>query len=529
MKVRPIFRHARRTLRLAALLLALLLALPLAACMPRRAPQKSGRATPTAIVPAPAPTPMLKAGPLSPDELSEYRILVTLDPETMTLSCQQMVRYIFQGDAPTGELVFHIYPNAFQNEDTAPFEKGMMWQAYPNGFSPGGLTVEEVSVNQHPADFSVGGEDGTLLSIPLASPISKGDSRIIEMVYTVLLPESHGRFGYGSHTINACNWYPIAAVFEHGDWRRDPYGANADPSYSDMADYQVIIDAPDGYVVASSGTLNKQSGGNGRTIWTAEAPSVRDFTFFASQGFQTATRITQNGVTVTSYHWAQDGGKRALDTAVYALDYFSRVYGPYPYPTFRVVQSDFFIGGMEYPNIVQISANLYSPGREEVLELVVAHEVAHQWWYHLVGSDSFNQPWLDEALTDYSAYLYFGERYGEDVGERVYNRYAAGKYLARAGRWMDSGERINLPAADYASLTVYDALVYGKGSMMMHALRKELGDDAFFAALSQYFYDNRFTNATPRDLLDALKKATGKDYTDWLDAWLSGRAVISGT
>lgn len=513
----------RAAARLAALLLALLL-LPLSACAPRQTRKDGPR--PTAMAPAPAPTPMAQSGPLSPDKLSEYRIFVTLDTQTMTLQCQQLVNYIFTGDTPTNELVFRLYPNAYKNEALAPFEQGMMWQAYPNGFSSGELILDEINIDQHPADYTVGGVDDTVLSLTLGAPLTKGDSLVVEMNYSVVLPESYGRFGYGKHTINAANWYPIAAVYENGDWRRDPYGRNADPSFSDMGDYQVIIDAPNSYIVATSGTLNKQNGGEGRTVWTANAPSVRDFTFFASEGFQTATKITQSGVTVTSYYWSPDGGKRALDTAVYALDYFSRVYGPYPYATFRVVQADFFIGGMEYPNIVQIGANLYSPGREEILELVVAHEVAHQWWYHLVGSDSFNSPWLDESLTDYSAYLYFGERYGEQTGERVYNRYAASKYMARAGRWVSDGERIDLPAADYPNLTVYDALVYGKGSMMMHALRQKLGDEVFFAVLSQYFYDNRFTNATPQDLLDALKKTTGKDYTDWLDEWLSGRTPV---
>ena len=93
---------------------------------------------------------------------------------------------------------------------------------------------------------------------------------------------------------------------------------------------------------------------------------------------------------------ASFGQKESLDAGVKAVKAFSDMIGPYPYPTLSVVQTDFFIGGMEYPNIVLIDQSMYDESEAGMLEYVIVHEVGHQWFYGVVGNDQVMEPWLDE-------------------------------------------------------------------------------------------------------------------------------------
>ena len=74
---------------------------------------------------------------------------------------------------------------------------------------------------------------------------------------------------------------------------------------------------------------------------------------------------------------------------------------------------------MEYPTLVMIDQSLYNEKDKFLLEYVIAHETAHQWWYSVIGNDEISEPWLDEALTEYSTVLYFEEKYGKEVGSKL--------------------------------------------------------------------------------------------------------------
>ena len=112
------------------------------------------------------------------------------------------------------------------------------------------------------------------------------------------------------------------------------------------------------------------------------------------------------------YDWT---GKREYDenyaqnlkAGIDSIKTFNNLFGEYPYDTYSVIASDFYIGGMEYPTLVMIDQSLYNEKDKFLLEYVIAHETAHQWWYSVIGNDEISEPWLDEALTEYSTILYF--------------------------------------------------------------------------------------------------------------------------
>jgi aminopeptidase N len=176
--------------------------------------------------------------------------------------------------------------------------------------------------------------------------------------------------------------------------------------------------------------------------------------------------------------------------------------------------------GVEYPGIVLIASDLYAKPDEPGFIVAIAHETAHQWWYNVVGDDVFDSPWLDEALTTYSSSLYeefaLGPAYANGLLNYWQQRYAK---LVQDGNddqvtaSLAHFERLNNPA-------VYSGVVYVKGALFFQALRQEIGDQAFFSALQQYYQNEQFQIATPQDLLAAFEQASGRNLQDFYQQWL---------
>ncbi|MDN5277034.1 MAG: hypothetical protein PWR01_999 [Clostridiales bacterium] len=451
--------------------------------------------------------------------LNWYRIAAVFDPEQAKLSCTQTVEYRNNHDVEFDRLYFHLYPNAFRDEKRVPFFAEEKQRAYPNGFSPGWLDIEQVMVNGNPVEFNIGGYSGDILSIVLETPLKPGQMAKINMVYTVKLPNCIGRFGYGQHTFNVTNWYPIACVYDHTGWNIDPYYPVGDPFYSDAANYQVKIEAPSGYTIAATGkAINVKAEGDYK-VWEFKALAVRDFAWIASEGFEVVSRSV-DGITVYSYFLpdSRGGGEKALDCAAAAIEIFNRRFGRYPYSHLAVVQSDFFVGGMEYPCLVMIDQSLY--GRDQQwLEYVTVHETAHQWWYAVVGNDQIDEAWLDEALTEYSTILYYENRYGEDVGKEVYDNVIVNGKCSYLQKYHVQGleHTIDQPVYRFADWLTYDLVVYGKGASLFNDLRQAAGHQKFYGILQRYYEDNKFKNATAAQLIKACEEVTGKSWKDFFE------------
>jgi len=455
-------------------------------------------------------------------DLTQYNITVRFSPEEKKAYCLQQISYINQENVELKELYFHLYPNAFRYEEKPVFPPEEMDRAYPNGFSPGEIRFENIYTGNKTADFIIGGFSDDILKITLEEALKPGQRVEIGMEYTITLPNSPGRFGYGDNTYNFGNWYPIICVYDDEGWNLDPYYSIGDPFYSDVSNYTVEITVPGEYIIAATGELVKQEDMGEKKIWTIEARAVRDFAWVASSKFKVSEKKVGDTV-VYSYYYTPEGGMQALDYASTSLEIFNRLFGKYPYPRLSVVQSDFFIGGMEYPNLVMIDGSLYGEGDRNWLEFITVHEVAHQWWYGLVGNDQVDEAWLDEALTEYSTILYYGERYGAEEERQKYEEFIEkGKYqlyrIYTADQDID--ETIDRPIYEFDNWLAYDSLVYGKAAMMFHELRKEMGDEIFFKVLQEYFRNNKFKNVKFEDLIAVCEEMTGKQWKDFFDRWL---------
>jgi aminopeptidase N len=149
------------------------------------------------------------------------------------------------------------------------------------------------------------------------------------------------------------------------------------------------------------------------------------------------------------------------------------------------------------------------------------HEVAHQWWYSLVGNDQQDEPWLDEALTQYSTVLFyeFIEGWNGAVSDVLEVRYAP-----VAGT--DDDLPFTLPVSEY-SPSNYGPVVYAKGPLFFHALRQQVGDEAFLSLLTAYLEAYRYRIAHGEDLLSLMQTHTDQDLSPLYQEWLREQDIQS--
>jgi aminopeptidase N len=249
---------------------------------------------------------------------------------------------------------------------------------------------------------------------------------------------------------------------------------------------------------------------------------MRDFYIAMSHDYQLVYDFV-DGVRINSYYRSgqKEGGDLALHYARAALHLFNRLFGSYPYTELDVVPTPTNAGGIEYPGVIVTAQSLY-PEQSEYLELVVAHEVAHQWWYGLVGSDQLDEPWMDEALTNYCAYIYFQRTTSPEKAQHI--KKVAFEDAYRELQQNHSDRAIGGPVADFRSQSDYVAVVYGKGPLFFDAVRERLGDERFFAGLRLYLERHRYGVAYPEDLIAALEEASGQSIDDLYNAWVLGEA-----
>lgn len=447
-------------------------------------------------------------------QLCEYDLNLALDPDGKTLSGKLDFTYVNTETQPMAKLHFLLHPNSFEKEFYGIFEESDYERAYPYGFSPGSIEIVSVTSPDGKVQHLVTGEQKHVLEVMLVRPVEPGQTTRLTIQYTVTVPNCLGRFGYGDNTMSLVNCHPILSVYDNEKWYDYPYYNMGDPFYSETADYQATITAPEDWTVAATGVLSMREEDR-FNVWTIEAPGRRDFGFVASDRFEVMQQQAGD-VLVRSYYLKEHKGygRQALDCAVESLNLYESAFGEYPYSEFAVVEADFFIGGMEYPGMVLIDQSLYTAQQSVVLDLVVAHETGHQWWYSTIGNNEVAEPWLDEGLTEFTTQYFFEMERDESHNDfyRMQIDYFLGERAGQVGRFA-----VTLPASSFQDGLTYSSWIYDRTAQIFSELRREIGDELFFEALRRYYADNRLGIATREDLEEAFEQVADRELTQWFE------------
>ncbi|MEG1131676.1 MAG: M1 family metallopeptidase [Romboutsia sp.] len=430
-------------------------------------------------------------------DINTYTMDVIFEDEVKRLICNQNIKYVNKSKTQLRSIYFHIYPNAFSKQEYAPFEKTQMKQAYPNGFNEGYINIQNILIKDAKVEYNIEGEKEDILEVKLNTPLKPNEEISIDMKFNIKLPNSSGRFGYGDDTINITNWFPISCVYDDRGWNSKSYESIGDPFYSDINNFKVTLLAPSKYKIGSTGKVSELKSDKKKTMHTIEANNVRDFALILSEKFYVKKEYTRD-IEISTYNLNNKFSEISTKIAKDSIEIFSDMFGAYPYSTYSVIASDFYIGGMEYPNISMIDKNLYSNKNKFLLEYVIAHETAHQWWYGTVGNDELSEPWIDEALTEYSTILYFEKKYGKDTSERIMD-------TMNVQTKSYSSKDIFKATNQYKNSTEYSLNVYAKGAVMFHKIRGEVGDKLFFDVLKEYYETYKFKNVNGAQFVELWK------------------------
>jgi aminopeptidase N len=345
-----------------------------------------------------------------------------------------------------------------------------------------------------------GGRPGPLAvdctALPVAVRLPPGATTTVGFDLDITVPDRDTRFGRHAGAAYVTFAFPVLAVHDHDGWHLEPYTDRGEANYALTADWRVRIDHPSALAVPASGVTATRPGRTGRTVTVAHAPRVRDFAFAAGT-FTRHTARTRDGVVVRVWQGTDVTEAEVADTlavATRAMRTFADWYGRYPYPEVDVVTGQFPYGSMEYPTLVAAVPAASA----------VAHELAHQWWYGLVGNNQYTDPWLDETFTHYSTLRFTGET-GADCADPP---------------WLHPDNRIS-NGHDYwdAGAPGYVATVYLVGACMLNDLEQTLGSDRMLRMLRDYAADNRYGTTTPAEFGTAAQSATTTDLTAFWKSW----------
>ena len=442
--------------------------------------------------------------------VSRYDILVTVDKASL--------------QTDTGVRLHGLVQVIYTNNENIALDK-IYFRLYPNLPGYGGeMAVQQVLVAEQTVTPTLEA-DNSALAVPLPMPLQPHQSLNITLTYTAVVPietvEGYNIFSYSGGTLALAGFYPVIAVYDKEGWNIPVPPVYGDATYLDVSLYEVTANVPANMVVVGSGNLlHKAALSDDYKALTFATGPMRDFYLVMRPDFEVISN-TVDGVVINSYYPPDlaKGGKFVLKYASDALHFYNEHFGPYPYAEFDVVATPTTAGGVEYPGVVVAAEQFYTE-TGGYLQHVVGHEVAHQWWYGLVGNNQVTAPWLDEAFTNYSTLLYWQAVEGQAVADQVTEDFFRAPYQKAKKNGHD--HPVAGAVADFAPED-YGAIVYGKGPLFFLALQQQVGDDVFYKITQTYYTEYKYKIAQPDDLIDVIERVHGKNITPLYQEWIIGQ------
>jgi hypothetical protein len=492
-----------------------------------------------------------------------YKIQVKLDDKAHFLRGNIEIEYTNNSPEQLDFIYFHIWPNAYKNNQTALAKQKARTSSNPPDFTKeknrGFIDSLDFTVNGNNLDFEYHQDHIDICKVKLNEPIEHNETITIKTPFRVKIPHAKiSRFGHMGQAYKITQWYPKPAVYDHKGWHEMPY-LDMGEFYSEFGSFEVSITIPENYVVAATGNLQtekekqwlekkvretqKLKNPQEATGTTPESSSefktlvykednIHDFAWFADKDYLVLKDTAKLPDSKRNVHcWAffraenYKQWKKAPGYIKDAIHYFSRWYGDYPYDNCTAILNPRGArgGGMEYPTITAIGQS----NNDFFLETVIMHEVGHNWFYSILGFNEREHPWMDEGINTFSEIRYMQEKYkdtnavslalGEFVSKALsikdleYKNYHKFSYLMSARQQAD--QPATLHSVDFKPMN-YGSIVYSKTGMAIFMLMNYLGEDKFNEIMQNFYNTWKFKHPYPEDFENAFKTNTSKNV-DW--------------
>lgn len=534
-----------------------------------------------------------------------YTIDVTLNDIQKTLDGFEIMDYTNNSPDTLHYIWFHLWPNAYKNDQTAFSEQLLQLGRTDFYFSD---ESKRGYINR--LDFKVNGITANLEDHPQYIDVAKlilpfallpGQTIKITTPFHEKIPYNFSRGGYIGHTFQITQWYPKPAVYDNRGWHPMPY-LDQGEFYSEFGSFRVKITVPKDYIVAATGELQNQEevkwlkqksdafadevSGKKRVKVNEQLPksnkkkkgkkryqprtkqstkkqfesstsnlqpstsnlhpltktltylqnNVHDFAWFADKNFivKYDTLKLHSGRVIDVYAFYTPAAKKIWKNSIRymkdAISTRSKWLGEYPYNIVTGVQikSD-YSGGMEYPTITSISPL----ADEKSLDMVIEHEVGHNWVYGVLATNERAFPWMDEGMNTYFDNRYEKLKYPEKKIEKKEDflqkkfPYDDQSLIYRIQITSKKDQPIETPAQDFSE-TNYGAIAYYKTSLWMKKLENLVGKDLFDSCLHEYYNRWKFKHPYPEDFKKVVEQVSKKNV-DTIFSLLSKKGSIEPT
>lgn len=498
-------------------------------------------------------------------------IEVRLDDTRHFLHASEKIEYINHSPNALDRIFIHVWPNAYLNNSTAMAnqldEDGEIDFHFADAEDRGYIDSLKFTFDGKEILYTYFEGNRDILEFKLREPLEPGGSLIIETPFRVKIPKGiYSRLGHIGESYQITQWFPKPAVYDNNGWHPLPYLSQGE-FYSEYGTYDVKIILPSNYVVGATGDLVD---GEAELAFLAEkvketelmietksvprnklghpivkaVPSdstfktlhyhqenVHDFAWFADKRYHVLkgeVELPHSGRKVTTWSMFTnnefDLWTKSIEYLNDATYYYSLWTGDYPYNHVTAVDGSISAGGgMEYPNVTVIGESY----TDLALEQVIVHEVGHNWFYGILGSNERINAWMDEGLNTFMENRYTETKYPDSkmdfgVPAKLLKRIGLDEfgprgiydigYIYNARRNYD--QPIQTRSEDFTP-TNYGAIVYGKTGIGFDYLLAYLGDSLYDKCMHAYFDQWKFKHPQPEDLRKVFESVSGKDLS-WL-------------
>lgn len=498
-----------------------------------------------------------------------YKIKVKLDDKNHTLSAFEEFEYINNSPNDLDTIYIHLWPNAYRNGETAlgkqQYGDGDQQLTFGSEEIKGGIDSLDFKVNDVKTNWSYTAENIDVCYIVLDAPLKSGKSIKVSTPFKVKVPSgSISRLGHIEESYQITQWYPKPAVYDARGWNEMPY-LNQGEFYSEYGSFDVEITLPENYVVGATGDLQtdselefledranktKENIASGNNYLKFEEPwkntnfppsatsfktirytqsNVHDFAWFADKRFnvlKSEVELPHSKRKVTSWAMYTEGNaNRWIKASEYlndAIYYYSLWNGDYPYNQVTAVDGTISAGGgMEYPNVTVIGG----ASSDYELEVVIVHEVGHNWFYGQLGTNERVHGWMDEGMNTLNEVRYMQTKYPDNtaLSDMVLNgsfhmndldHHDSGDISYRMIAALGEDQPIETHSAEYTPVN-YGIIMYQKTGLVFFYLKNYLGEELFDKCMRAYYDEWEFKHPQPEDIQRSLEKTSGKDL-NWL-------------
>ena len=488
-----------------------------------------------------------------------YIIDVVLDDQQHTLTGTEHIDYTNNSPNDLDFLWFHIWPNAYKNNSTALYkqkiENGETNMHYATEQEKGFIKGLDFKVNGERIRWDYHPEHIDICKLILNKPLLAGESIRISTPFFVKIPDAKfSRLGHVDQSYMITQWYPKPAVFDKDGWHEMPY-LDLGEFYSEFGSFDVSITLPSNYTVGATGdlqnpeeiarlnklakitdTITKFSDDMSFPVSDLSTKTLRyiqkdvhDFGWFADKRYhvlkgEVEVPHTKKKVTLWTMFTNNEADlwKNSIEYMHDAVYYYSLWNGDYPYKQCSAVDGTISAGGgMEYPNVTVIGES----GNAKALEEVIMHEVGHNWFYGMLGTNERDHPWMDEGLNSHNELRYMRRKYPEynmlldelppfikkalDLKDYT-NKQMMGEIMYFMNAWTGKDQPIELHSADYTP-TNYFGIVYSKTAIVFDYLMAYLGEDVYDKCMRAYFKKWHYKHPQPKDLRAVFEEVSGKN------------------